>query len=164
MIVTTGGLRREVVWVVLVDLGLELLVVGVLDLDLALELGPDQLDRVVRERLGDRDHLPDAHHDLDDLGHRHAERGRELLDGRAGVDLDRTGRLGRRLLGRPLLLLAVARRPVGLARARRLGVDDHAALATPSRRAATRSQRSLTISHGSSLFLLVETLSNSMGC
>ena len=102
--------RRQVVRIVLVGLGLELFLVGVLDLDLALELGGDELDRVVGERLGDGDHLPDAHHDLDDLGHGHAESGRELLDGRARVDLDRAGRLRRRRLGRALLLLAVARR------------------------------------------------------
>ena len=48
---------------------------------------------------------------------------------------------------------AVARRALGRTRARGLRVDDHAALAAPSRRAAARSQRSLTISHGSSLFL-----------
>ena len=54
--------------------------------------------------------------------------------------------------GRALLLLPVALRPLGT-RARGLRVDDHAALAAPSRRAAARSQRSLAISHGSSLFL-----------
>jgi hypothetical protein len=148
-----GRSGREIGRVVLVGLGLELLLVRVLDLDFALELCPDELDRVVGQRLRDRDHLADAHHDLDDLGHRHAERGRELLHRRPRVDRDGARRLGRRLLRRSLLLLTVARRPLGLARACSLGVDDHAALAAPSRRAAARSQRSLAISHGSSLFL-----------
>ena len=62
--------RRQIVGVVLVDLRLELLLVGVLDLDLALELARDELDRLVGERLRDGDHLADVHHDLDDLGHR----------------------------------------------------------------------------------------------
>ena len=47
MIVTTGGRGDEVVRVVLVGLRLELLLVRVLDLDLALELARDQLDRLV---------------------------------------------------------------------------------------------------------------------
>ena len=61
-----GRPRHEVRRVVLVDLDLELLG-RVLDLDLAAELSGDQLDRPVAERLRDRDHLADAHHDLDDL-------------------------------------------------------------------------------------------------
>ena len=92
MIVTTGGRGDEILGRVLEDLGLELLLVGVLDLDLALELGRDQLDRLVGERLRDRDHLAEAHHDLDDLRDRDAERRGEVLDGRARVDLDRPGR------------------------------------------------------------------------
>ena len=74
------GPRREVAGVVVVLDLLGLLLVDALDLDLALELGGDQLDRIVREALGDRGHLAHAHHDLDDLGHGHAERCRELLD------------------------------------------------------------------------------------
>ena len=71
MIVTTGGRGDEILRGVLEDLRLELLLVGgVLDRDLALDLGRDQLDLLVGERLRDRDHLAEAHHDLDDLGHR----------------------------------------------------------------------------------------------
>ena len=52
---------------VLEHLGLRVVVGGVLDHDLALDLGGDQHDRLVAQRLGDRDHLAEAHHDLDDL-------------------------------------------------------------------------------------------------
>ena len=145
---------REVVGVVLVRLRLELLLVGVLDLDFLLGLRRDQLDGFVRERLRDGDHLADAHHDLDDLGDGHAERGGQLLDRRARVDLDGPGRRRRRRLRLARRLLdAVALRAVG-ARAGGLRVDDHAALAAASRRAAPRSQWSLAISHGASLVLL----------
>src|SRR4029077_8034558 len=77
-------------------LGLLLLVRGVLDRDLALDLGRDQLDLLVAERLGRRPHLTEAHQDLDDLGHRDAERLREVADADAGLDRDRTGRRRRR--------------------------------------------------------------------
>jgi hypothetical protein len=46
----------------------------VLDRDLALDLRRDQLDLVVAQRLRRRAHLAEAHQDLDDLRHRHAER------------------------------------------------------------------------------------------
>ena len=63
---------------------LRLLVVGgVLDRDLAPDLGGDQLDLLVGQRLRRRAHLAEAHQDLDDLGHRDAERAGEILDGDA---------------------------------------------------------------------------------
>ncbi len=74
MIVTTGGRADEVLLGVLEDLGLLVLLGGVLDRHLALDLGGDQLDLLVGERLRDGDHLAEAHHDLDDLRHRDAER------------------------------------------------------------------------------------------
>ena len=53
----------------------------------------DQLDLLVGERLRRRPHLAEAHQDLDDLRHRHAERLREVADGDAGLDGDGTGGL-----------------------------------------------------------------------
>ena len=50
--------RREILLGVLEDLRLVVLVGGVLDRDLAVELGGDQLDLVVGQRLRDLDHLP----------------------------------------------------------------------------------------------------------
>ncbi len=96
-----GRTRDEILLGVLVDLRKLVLVGHVLDRDLALDLGRDQLHGLVRERLGDRDHLPQAHQDLDDLGRRHAERLRQVLDRHPGGDGDRTGRLraGRRPSG-----------------------------------------------------------------
>ena len=73
-------------------LGLFLFVGGVLDRDLAADLGCDQLDLLVAQRLGRRAHLAEAHEDLDDVRHRHAERLREVADADAGLDRDRTGR------------------------------------------------------------------------
>ena len=46
------GPRAQILFAVLVDLGLELFLVRMLDLDLALQLGRDQLDRVVRRATG----------------------------------------------------------------------------------------------------------------
>ena len=96
--------RCEILLGVLEDLRQLLLVGGVLDRDLAVELGPDQLHLFVGEGLGDLDHLAEAHHDLDQLGGRNAERLREVADGHAR----RNGRgTGRR---RDLLLLALRHR------------------------------------------------------
>ena len=123
--------RREILLGVLEDLRQLLLVGGVLDRDLAVELGPDQLDLLVGERLGDLDHLAEAHHDLDQLRGRDAERLREVPDGDAG----RNGRgTGRR---RDLLLLALRHR-IGaaavVARVRDVGPAlDHDAALTPGR-------------------------------
>ena len=61
------------------------------DLDLLVELVGEDLDRVVGERLGERGHLAQLHQLLDDLGDRHAEVLRDVLDRRAGVDADRVG-------------------------------------------------------------------------
>ena len=70
MIVTTGGRAIELVVVVLEVRLLLDLVGGVDDLDLALELGGEQLDRLVGQRLRERRHLAHAHQLLDDLGGR----------------------------------------------------------------------------------------------
>jgi hypothetical protein len=78
---------------IVVRIRLLVLLGGVLDRHLALELGGDQLDRLVGERLGDGDHLPKAHHDLDDLGDRLTERRGQLLDGDARLDGNRARRL-----------------------------------------------------------------------
>jgi hypothetical protein len=120
----------EILGRVLVLLRLELLLRGVLDLQFTVrsELGGDQLDLLVAERLGDGDHLPQAHHHLDDVGDGLAHRSREVLDRHTRGDADRPGRRRNRLLWRPgLLALAslagVLARPVGRV------VDHHAALA-----------------------------------
>jgi hypothetical protein len=73
----------EVLLGVLVLLGELVLLGDVLDADLALDLGGDQLHRLVGERLRDRDHLPKAHHDLDDLSRGDPERLGQVLDGHA---------------------------------------------------------------------------------
>ena len=104
-----GRPGNEVLLGVVEVLGLDVLLRGVLDVHLAPDLGRDELDRLVRERLGDGDHLPQSHHDLDDLGDRNAESGRQLLDRGARGNLDGTGRLDdflRRRLGPRLLLIA----------------------------------------------------------
>ena len=103
--------RREILLGVVEGRRLELLLGRVLDRDLALELGRDELDLLVGERLRRRPHLAEAHEDLDDLAHRHAERLREILDRDAGLDRDGAGRRRRRLLAR----LRRRRRPSGRA-------------------------------------------------
>jgi hypothetical protein len=87
-----GRPRLEIFVAVLELLRLELLFRGVLDRDLALELSGDDLDLLVRERLRRRPHLPERHQDLDELGHRDAERLRKILDGDAGLDGDGAAR------------------------------------------------------------------------
>mgnify|MGYP003694040089 CR=1 FL=1 len=74
--------RREVGLAVLVALRLFVLVRRVLDRELALgrELGGDQLDLVVGQRLRDRHGLPEAHHEHDDLRRRNPEGLREIAD------------------------------------------------------------------------------------
>ena len=82
---------------------LRLLVGGGDDLDLAVVLVGDRLDRLVGEGLGERRHLPHRHQLLDHLGAAQPEQLGDLAHGRAGVDLGRLG-LGRRLgFGRRLL-------------------------------------------------------------
>ena len=66
--------RREIGLGVVVRRRLELLLGGVLDRDLAVELRPDDLDLLVGERLRRGPHLAEPHEDLDELGHRNAER------------------------------------------------------------------------------------------
>ena len=66
---------REVGIAVFEYLGLGVVVGRMLDHDLALDLGRDQQHGLVAQRLGDRDHLAQAHHDLDDLRDRDPERG-----------------------------------------------------------------------------------------
>ena len=88
----------EIVVGVLEHLGLGVVVGRVLDDDLALDLGGDQHDGLVAERLRDGDHLAEAHHDLDDLRDRDPERRGEILDADARRDRDRAGRRGDGLL------------------------------------------------------------------
>ena len=129
--------RDEVLLDVLEGLGLLVLVGGVLDRDLALDLGRDQLHGLVGERLGDGDHLPEGHHDLDDLRDRDPERAREVLDGHPGRNGDRAGRLDdlARLLGRSRG--AVARGLTLVARALADALDHDAPLAARPRGALT---------------------------
>ena len=143
--------RAEVCLDVLDDLGL--LVVGrVLDRDLAADLGRDQLDLFVRERLGRGPHLTEAHEDLDDLGHRDAERARQVLDRDAGLDGDRAcRRRWRRRAGRSLLRAVACRARV--ASAGRAALDHHAS-SSASLAAAPRADRAVrlarTVSHATS--------------
>src|SRR5262249_26433328 len=87
----------------------------------------------------------EPHEDLDDLGHRDAERLREVADGDAGLDGNGAGGLDRRrrtrFAGRTGLLPA-ARAPV-LTRTRRLVVDDDAAPAVARAAAAAGAERTV---------------------
>ena len=58
---------------------------------LLVELVGEDLDGLVGQRLGERDHLAHAHQLLDDVGDRHAEVLGDVLDRRAGVDPDQVG-------------------------------------------------------------------------
>src|SRR5512146_1512576 len=117
---------------------------GVLDRHLALQLGGDQLDLLVGERLRRRPHLAEVHQRLDDLRHRDAERLREVADGDAGLDGDRTGRLHGLLLLALAAVLALAGALPLVAGTRPLAaaVDDDAALAA-RRASAARADRSI---------------------
>ena len=143
--------RLEIRLVVLVDLGLELLVGGVLDRDLAADLGGDQLDLLVGQRLGRRLGRAEAHEDLDQLRHRLAERLGEVLDRHAGLDGHWARRLDdlARLLG--TRLLAIAGLAAVLARASGTGVDHDTALAAACRSSLTGPDRAVwlvgTVSH-----------------
>ncbi len=92
--------RRKIGLGVVVRRRLELFLGCVLDRDLALELGADDLDLFVRERLRRRPHLSEPHQDLDELGHGDTEGLREVLDGDAGLDRDRARRRRCRRLAR----------------------------------------------------------------
>jgi hypothetical protein len=122
--------RNEVALAVLEGLGQLVFVGRVLDRQLTLgsELGGDQLDLVVRKGLGDRDGLPEAHHEHDDLGRGHAQRLGQVAHGDARLNRDGPGRcddLAGRLrasrLAFALLLTRVAWTRGGV-------VDDDAAL------------------------------------
>ena len=140
--------RREVGLLVVVRRGLELLLGSVLDRDLALELGADDLDLLVGERLRRRPHLAESHEDLDELAHGDAERLREVLDGDAGLDRHRPrGRRCRRLARLRRRGRAIARLPACAAPSAAL--DDDAPLPPPGASAgADRSVGSLaSVSH-----------------
>ncbi len=135
--------RAEILLGVLEGLGLCVLVRGVLDDHLSPDLCRDQLDRLVGERLRDRDHLAESHHDLDDLGNGDAERSREILDADAGLDRDGSGRGCDWRLTRLPRIPSIAR-PAGVTStcpAATGAVDHDAALAT--RRPAARPDRSI---------------------
>jgi hypothetical protein len=72
--------RLEVGLVVLIDLGLELFLGGVLDPHLAPDVGGDQLDLLVGKRLRHRLRRAEAHQERNQLRHGHAEGLREVLD------------------------------------------------------------------------------------
>ena len=133
--------RPEILGSVLVGLRFGLLVGRVLDDHLALGLGGDQDDRLVGQRLRDRDHHAEAHHRLDDLGDGDAERGRELLH----RDARRHRHRARRRRDRRSLRLALAAAgPLAIAGARRPGrriVDHDPALAAG--RALARADRAV---------------------
>ncbi len=131
-------------------LRLRLLVGGVLDRHLAVELGCDELDLLVTQRLGRRAHLAEAHQDLDELRHRDAERLGEVADTDARLDGDGTGRRRRRRTR--LATHAVLARQALLARGRTLRalVDDDAPAPSCSAAAATRAERTIrfaSVSH-----------------
>ena len=56
-----------------------LLLAGVDEADLGADLGGEQLDHVVGERLGGRDHLALLHEEADDVGRGAVQLGTELL-------------------------------------------------------------------------------------
>ena len=147
--------RREVLLGVLEHLGQLLLVGGVLDRDLAAELGPDQLDLLVRERLRDLDHLAEAHHDLDDLGGRDAERLGEVADGDARRDGRRPGRRDD-LARRRLRHVAAVARLTRVARALAAALDHDTAL--PAGRSLARPDRAVglvrSVSHQLSILVV----------
>ena len=127
-----GGPRHEIGLVVLVGLRLFVLIRCVLDRQLALgsELGPDELDLVVCQGLRDRDRLPQAHHEHDDLGRRHAEGLRQVAHSDARLDGDRTGRSDNLARGLRPGCLALALLLTGVARPRG-GIVDHDAPLAP---------------------------------
>ena len=68
-----GRPRLEIGLLVLEALRLELFLRRVLDPDLATELGADDLEVLVCERLGCGPHLAECHQDLDEVRHRDPE-------------------------------------------------------------------------------------------
>ena len=128
---------------------------GVDDLDLAVELGREDLDRLVGQRLRERRHLAEHHELLDDLRHRDAEVLRDVLDRGARLDLEAVecalGGGVKRLDGlvvraatapataltaRRALLRAATARATARSATRRLRIDDDATPATGRARGA----------------------------
>src|SRR5918994_1748601 len=127
-----GGARLEVLVVVLERRLRVLLVRDVDDLDLLVELVREHLDGVVGQRLGQRGHLAQLHQLLDDVGDRDAQVLRDVLDRRAGVDLDDAGLQDADVLGHRL---GVGAAPAPAAAPRRAPLG---AAAGPAARAAAR--------------------------
>src|SRR5213078_1306558 len=114
---------------VLEHLRLGVVVGCVLDDDLAVDLCGDQHHGLVAERLRDRDHLAEPHHDLDDLRDGDSESGGEILDADARRNRYRTGRRHDGLLPRRRVRRSTAiARLAAVAAALVAAVDDHAAL------------------------------------
>jgi len=149
MIVTTGGRGARSPLGVLERLDLVLLLGQVLDVDLAPDLGGDQLDLLVAQRLRRRLHLAEVHQDLDELGHLDLERLREIADGHARRDGHRPGRRNdlALFLGLTVGCVLAARARV-LPRTRSAGVDDDAAAAAGASGATARAHGSVrAVSH-----------------
>src|SRR5918994_1835253 len=127
-----GGARLEVLVVVLERRLRVLLVRDVDDLDLLVELVREHLDGVVGQRLGQRGHLAQLHQLLDDVGDRDAQVLRDVLDRRAGVDLDDARLQDADVLGHRL---GVGAAPAPAAAPRRAPLG---AAAGPAARAAAR--------------------------
>src|SRR5439155_469488 len=119
-------------------LGLGVDVVGGMDdLDVLVELVGEDLDGVVGQRLGERGHLAQRHQLLDDLGDGHAEVLGDVLDRRAGIDLDEVdGLLRVDVEGTELLLLVVGAAPAPATAPRRAALPPRRAAAGPAARAA----------------------------
>jgi hypothetical protein len=140
--------RDERLLRVLEDLGLAVVVVRMLDRDLALQLGGDQLDLVVGQRLRGRLHRVQVHEQLDDLRHRDAECLREVAQRHAGLDghgprrRDDLARCARAAVGwtvaRPLALALAGAVPA---------LVDHDPPA-PLRASSARSDRSIRLAVG----------------
>ena len=137
--------RREIRLVVLEDLGLVVLLGGVLDRHLALR--PRRRSARPPRRRATASTVcicAEAHQDLDDLRHRDAERLREVLDGDAGRDGDRPGRRDDSAAAPSAAASCRSRRLARvLARARGAGVDDDAALAAARRSALAGPDRAV---------------------
>ena len=108
MTVTTGGAERQVVVVDVLVVGdvehlLELdllLLAGIDQLDLGADLVGEELDHLVAQRLGGRDHLAVLQQEADDVGRRAVQLRAELLGRRATLETmmpSGTGRVARRV-------------------------------------------------------------------
>ncbi len=146
------GPRLERLFRIVERLGLFLFLARVLDRHLALELGRDQLDLFVGQRLRRRPHLAEVHENLDDVRHRDAERLRVVAHADARLDGDGTGRRRRRLAGAVAArrVVAAAASLARVARARSLVVDDDPAPAITRTTTAARAERTIrfaSVSH-----------------